>query len=235
MEKIIREDVIYDAIEETTEWRNILKNALLENSNKVGISNNEIENLLVQESLHMTLKSYGPKSRKGQLAEEKKEIQLNNFELGKEVYLQVTDIGILEKDGEILNIAFKINENYFSDENLGAGRTLKDLSSNDTPHISYFVNTEIGAKAVNSQKCFGDESVSVLENGESFRIIKLENPLDLKGISVAHKFNIIANELEGFPRDYERFSSQMTNKEIEESKNFKEFCIEKYKSNNFEL
>lgn len=235
MERILRQDVTYDAIEETSNWRDILKNALLENANQIGLSNEEIESLSVQESLHMTLSYFGSKSKKGSLAEEKKEIQLNNFELGKEVSLQITDIGILEKDGEILNIAFKVNDSYFSDENLGAGRTLRELSTNTTPHITYFVDTENGGKAVNSQKCFGDESKGILESGESFRIIELDNPIDLKGLSVAHKFNIIAVELEGFPRDYERFSSEMTSAEIDESKNFKEECFEKYSDVNFEF
>lgn len=235
MEKILRQDVIYDAIEETSEWRILLKNALLENSNAIGLSNEEIDSLDVQESLHMTLSSFGPKSRKGPLAEEKANIQLNNFELGKEVNLQITEIGILEKDGEILNIAFRVNDSYFTDEDLGAGRTLSDLSTNSIPHITYFVDTENGGKAANSQKCFGDESKGILENDENFRIIELESPIDLKGISVAHKFNIIANELEGFPRDYERFSSEMTPSEIEESKNFKEECLEKYVDTNLEF
>lgn len=224
---IKKEDVTYDAILLDDKSVEILINLCKDNNLDISEP---------QENMHMTIAFYGNteisnlakaiKKAEGtqqyvlqeqlnELYKEKANKQLNNKELGNKVVIDATELGVYYKDGIPMNVGVKINDKYFSDIDLGCGRTLDDVSKNNIAHVTIYVNSEAKAKAINTQKCFGEG----LEEGETFETFKFDKNIELTGDTRAFKFNLHSTELEGFPLDSEK-NPNMTMDEVENSEDF---------------
>ena len=222
---IKKEDVLYDAIlldEKSVETLvNLTKSLGLDISTP-------------QENMHMTTSFYDLDSIKkltkainkaegeekielqeqlNQIIEAKQLQQFNNMELGTSVSLDVVELGVFYKDGQPMNVGVRINDKYFSDIDLGNGRTLEDAWSLKVPHVTIHVSEN--SKAVYTPKCFGEG----LEPGETCKVFELESNLELHGEAMAFRFKNVTDELEGFPKNPEKHP-EMSQDEISDSKDF---------------
>lgn len=187
------------------------------------LASSYIEGLVKRSAIHMTLMHYGKKTD-----EEKAAVQLNNIELGKNVEIKISALGIYRQNGIIMNVGAKVDEPSLSKTNLGYNRTLSKIFGMTIPHVTIAINEAAGAQSVNTYKCFGKK----LEEGDTFEIIPLDSLITLKGKSTAiqsikEEINGIkikreekAEELEDLPRDPQRNQSTMTIEEIVEALKF---------------
>lgn len=210
-----RKEVSYDAIVISEKSKEEL----------TALAKNLIEGLEVRPAMHMTLMHYGKKTD-----EEKEKIQLNNIELGKEVELKISALGIYRKNGVIMNVGAKIELNCLN-QDLGYGRTLSEIFGLAIPHVTIAINAKEDAQSVDTKKCFGKG----LEEGDTYEIIPLDKLFTLTGKSTAVqsikkpiKTEIKAEELEDMPRDPQRHQEKMTIEEIVKA-------LEYYKINSKEI
>lgn len=110
----------------------------------------------LKEQLHMTLAFYGGKKDADRTG------QLKDIELGEQTSLDVVRLGALVKDGVVMNVGLEIDKDSIS-RTLDSGRNLGDIQRGKHPHVTLYVNKDAGAKAVDTEKCFGGR----LKKGES--------------------------------------------------------------------
>lgn len=144
---------------------------------------NEKEALM--KDMHMTIRYYGAKH-----SPEIDEITLKEDELGAKVELNISELGVYMKNGDIMNVGVRVddsnfNEIYLSRESEKAEkldksdksdkiRTLADVSYNKIPHVTIKVAAGV-AKPVDTQKCFEVFSNSCDKDSISKDVLSVTN------------------------------------------------------------
>ena len=153
--------------------------------------------IIPQSNMHCTLRFF--------TSNESRSTQLTNENLGKNINIAISEIGIYKKDGIIQNIGFRVDVDNTSLDN--------HFFTNEISHITYAINTEEKAKAVNTQKCFGLN----LEEGESYEVIKLPRQILLDGKTAGMHFDTPIFELDESVPSKEELLEKITEiKQIEE-------------------
>ena len=183
--------ITYDCILLDEKSVNILTDLVNENIKNPGFE------IVPQKNMHCTLCFFK--------SNEDRNTQLTNNELGQNIDIAINKIGIYRKNGIIQNIGFCVDVDNTSLDNR--------FFTNEVSHVTYAINSENKAKAVDTQKCFGVN----LEEGESYEIIPLPREILLEGIAAGMHFDEIITKLdESIPSKEELVEKIKEIKQIEE-------------------